>query len=117
MRVAAAYMRAARVTPALDLAAFAAAHADAQALVLDAHVEGYGGGGQVFDWSLIPASLPLPIVLSGGLHAGNVGDAIARVRPFAVDVSSGVESEKGVKDAAAIRLFCAAVRAADAAAR
>jgi phosphoribosylanthranilate isomerase len=108
------YMRAARMTPGLDLVEFAARHPDARALLLDAHVEGYGGGGKVFDWSLIPRNVPCPVVLSGGLHAGNVIEGILRVRPWAVDVSSGVEAAKGIKDAAAIRRFCEAVREADA---
>lgn len=106
------YLKAARVSPGLNLLQYSASFASAQALVLDACVEGYGGGGQVFDWSLIPAALDRPLVLSGGLDAGNVGEAIARVRPAAVDVSSGVESGKGIKDAEKIRAFIAAVRAA-----
>ena len=109
------YIRAARLAPGFDLLAFAAGFAEAQAFLLDAHVEGYGGGGKVFDWSLIPAGLARPTILSGGLHSGNVGEAIRRVRPWAVDVSSGVESARGVKDAHAMRRFCAAVREADAA--
>ncbi|HEY2925416.1 phosphoribosylanthranilate isomerase [Piscinibacter sp.] len=108
------YMRAARMTPQLDLLDFAARYPDAQAILLDAHVEGYGGGGKVFDWSLIPRNVPRPVVLSGGLHAGNVIDGILQVRPWAVDVSSGVEAAKGIKDAEAIRRFCEAVREADA---
>jgi phosphoribosylanthranilate isomerase len=108
------YLRAARMVPELDLLDFAACYPDAQALLLDALVEGYGGGGKVFDWSLIPRNVPLPVVLSGGLHAGNVTEGVLRVRPWAVDVSSGVESAKGIKDAAAIRRFCDAVREADA---
>ncbi|MDH5338651.1 MAG: N-(5'-phosphoribosyl)anthranilate isomerase, partial [Rubrivivax sp.] len=84
-------------------------------LLLDAHVDGYGGGGKVFDWSVIPQGVPVPVVLSGGLSPANVTDGITRVRPWAVDVSSGVESAKGVKDAAQIRRFCQAVRDADAA--
>ena len=88
--------------------------ADAQALLLDALVEGYGGGGKAFDWSLVPRGVPLPVVLSGGLHAENVIEGILRVRPWAVDVSSGVEAARGIKDAAAIRRFCDAVREADA---
>ena len=108
------YLRAARMVPELDLLDFAACHPEAQALLLDALVEGYGGGGKVFDWSLIPRHVPLPVVLSGGLHAGNVTEGVLRVRPWAVDVSSGVESAKGIKDAAAIRRFCEAVREADA---
>lgn len=108
------YLRAARMAPGLDLLDFAARYADAQALLLDAHVEGYGGGGKVFDWSLIPPNVRSPVVLSGGLHAGNVTDGILQVRPWAVDVSSGVESAKGIKDAEAIRRFCEAVQEADA---
>jgi phosphoribosylanthranilate isomerase len=108
------YLRAVRVTPGLDLLDCAQQFADAQALLLDAHVEGFGGGGKVFDWSLIPRDVPRPLVLSGGLHAANVGIGILRVRPCAVDVSSGVESAKGIKDAVAIRRFCDAVREADA---
>lgn len=108
------YLRAARVAPGLDLLDFAAQYHDAAGLLLDAHVEGYGGGGKVFDWSLIPPSVPLPVVLSGGLNPANVTDGVLRVRPEAVDVSSGVESAKGIKDAALIRRFCDAVREADA---
>ncbi|MGD9832503.1 MAG: phosphoribosylanthranilate isomerase [Piscinibacter sp.] len=109
-----AYLRAARMDPGLDLVDFAQQFASAQAILLDAHVEGYGGGGKVFDWSLIPANVPRPVVLSGGLHAGNVIEGILQVRPWAVDVSSGVEAAKGVKDATLMRRFCEAVREADA---
>ena len=108
------YLRAARMAGKFDLVNFATQYPDAQAILLDAHVEGYGGGGKVFDWSLIPPNVPRPVVLSGGLHAGNVIDGILQVRPWAVDVSSGVEAAKGIKDAAAIRRFCEAVREADA---
>jgi phosphoribosylanthranilate isomerase len=108
------YLRAARMAPGFDLLDFAAQYPDALGVLLDAHVEGYGGGGKVFDWSLIPHDVPLPVVLSGGLHAANVVEGILRVRPWAVDVSSGVESAKGIKDAAAMRRFCDAVREADA---
>jgi len=113
-RAARPYLRAVRVEPGLDLLDFARQYADAQGLLLDAHVDGYGGGGKVFDWSLIPRGVPCPVVLSGGLHAANVVDGILRVRPWAVDVSSGVESAKGIKDALALRRFCDAVREADA---
>jgi phosphoribosylanthranilate isomerase len=83
-------------------------------LLLDAYVPGdHGGTGQSFDWSLIPESLPLPVVLSGGLSAENVTAAISRVRPWAVDVSSGVEIRKGIKDAARIAAFMRGVRNAD----
>lgn len=107
------YLKAARVRPGLDLLEFARAYPTAQGLLLDAWVETYGGAGQSFDWSLIPANLPLPIVLSGGLHAGNATTAIAAVHPWAVDVSSGVEIAKGIKDADKIAAFVAAVRTAD----
>ena len=108
------YLRAARMDDGFDLLDFARQFASAQAILLDAHVEGYGGGGKVFDWSLIPANVPRPVVLSGGLHAGNVIEGILQVRPWAVDVSTGVETAKGIKDAALIRRFCEAVREADA---
>lgn len=107
------YLKAARVRPGLDLLEFARAFQTAQGLLLDAWVEAYGGAGQPFDWSLIPESLPLPMVLSGGLHAGNVVEAIHKTRPWAVDVSSGVEFSKGIKDAEKIAAFMAAVRMAD----
>jgi phosphoribosylanthranilate isomerase len=108
------YLRAARMGAGFDLVDFAQQFSSAQAILLDAHVEGYGGGGKVFDWSLVPVNVPRPVVLSGGLHAGNVIEGIRQVRPWAVDVSSGVEVAKGIKDAALIRRFCEAVREADA---
>jgi phosphoribosylanthranilate isomerase len=108
------YIRVARMAPGVDLLDFSAQYSDALAILLDAHVEAYGGSGKVFDWSLVPPGVSRPVVLSGGLHAGNVIEGILRVRPWAVDVSSGVESAKGIKDAAAIRRFCDAVREADA---
>ncbi|HEX2011902.1 MAG TPA: phosphoribosylanthranilate isomerase, partial [Roseateles sp.] len=70
------FIRAARMTPGFDLLDFAQQFSRAQAILLDAHVEGYGGGGKVFDWSLIPRNVPSPVVLSGGLHAGNVAEGI-----------------------------------------
>ncbi len=78
------------------------------------HFGPYGGSGKVFDWSLIPPSVPLPVVLSGGLSPANVTDGVLRVRPFAVDVSSGVEIGKGLKSGPLMRRFCKAVRDADA---
>jgi phosphoribosylanthranilate isomerase len=101
------------MAPGFDLLDFAARFAGAQALLLDAHVEGYGGGGKAFDWSLIPRNVPLPVVLSGGLNPANVIDGVLGVRPWAVDVSSGVEQAKGVKNAVLMRRFCKAVREAD----
>lgn len=111
------WIRAARMAPGFDLLDFAARFHAAQALLLDAPAEGYGGGGKAFDWSQIPPSVPLPVVLSGGLNPANVIDGVLRVRPWAVDVSTGVESavpgQKGIKNAALMRRFCKAVREAD----
>jgi phosphoribosylanthranilate isomerase len=109
------YLKAARMRPGFDLVQYAASFGSARALLLDAFVEGYGGGGHAFDWSLIPdlTRLPRPIILSGGLAADNVTAAVRAVRPLAVDVSSGVEAAKGVKDHAKIAAFIAGVRDAD----
>lgn len=107
------YYKAARMRPGFDLLQYAASFPSAQALLLDAFVDGYGGGGHAFDWGLIPTGLPRPMVLSGGLTVDNVGEAVRRVRPPAVDVSSGVEISKGVKDHARIAAFIAGVRNAD----
>jgi phosphoribosylanthranilate isomerase len=82
-------------------------------LLLDTWVDSYGGSGKVFDWSLIPAELAHRAVLSGGLNVQNVTEAVTSVRPFAVDVSSGIESAKGIKDAALMHAFVSAVRAGD----
>jgi len=113
------WLRALRVgadTQQADLVKSALNYSAASGLLFDTHVEGYGGGGKVFDWSLIPAELARRAVLSGGLNAQNVSDAIHRVRPYAVDVSSGIEvaGAKGVKDHARMAAFVRAVRAADA---
>ena len=102
------------MAPGLDLLDFASGFPGAAGLLLDAFVEGYGGGGKVCDWSQIPSGVPLPVVLSGGLNPANVIDGVMHVRPWAVDVSSGVEQAKGIKDAVLIRRFCEAVREADA---
>ena len=83
-------------------------------LLLDTFVDAYGGAGKAFDWSLIPKELAPRVVLSGGLSVNNATDAVLRVRPYAVDISSGVEQEKGIKDARKIAAFIGAVRAADA---
>lgn len=100
------YLKAVRVKAGINLVQYAARFAGAQGLLLDTFVEGaHGGTGASFDWALIPNDLPLPVILSGGLNAGNVAEAIAQVRPYAVDVSSGVEASKGIKDAAKIVAF------------
>ncbi|MDR0378579.1 MAG: phosphoribosylanthranilate isomerase [Candidatus Accumulibacter sp.] len=106
------YIKAARMKPGFDLLHYASAFPTAQAILADAFVDTYGGGGKTFDWRLIPPGLPKPLVLSGGLDAANVAEAIARVGPAAVDVSSGVEITRGIKDVAKIRAFVAAARAA-----
>ena len=108
------FLRAARMRPGFDLLNFGRQFHRAHALLLDAHVEGYGGGGRSFDWSLVPSDVPARLVLSGGLNPANVTDGIVRVRPWAVDVSSGVESARGIKDAELMHRFCQAVRLADA---
>lgn len=100
------YLKALRVKAGDDIAAQAAQHPGAAGLLLDTYVEGVPGGtGAAFDWSLIPEALPRPLVLAGGLTADNVAAAIRQVRPYAVDVSGGVEASKGIKDAEKIRAF------------
>jgi phosphoribosylanthranilate isomerase len=108
------YLRAVAMTPGVDLLDWQHRFSSAQALLLDAPVDGYGGGGKVFDWSLLAPNAGCRIVLSGGLNPANVIDAVLRARPWAVDVSSGVEQSKGVKDAELMRRFCDSVREADA---
>jgi phosphoribosylanthranilate isomerase len=108
------YVKAVRVRPGVDLLQYARDFHGAKGLLLDAYDGSlHGGTGATFDWALIPPSLPLPIVLSGGLSPQNVGEAIRRVKPAAVDVSSGVESTKGIKDPAKIAAFISGVRNAD----
>ena len=107
------WMKALRVRPGDDLEAACQQYAGASALLLDAYVAGVPGGtGQSFDWSLIPARLSKPVVLAGGLSPDNVAEAIARVKPWAVDVSGGVEQAKGIRDAQKIEAFLRAVRGA-----
>ncbi|MFZ5558034.1 MAG: phosphoribosylanthranilate isomerase [Pseudomonadota bacterium] len=108
------YIKAARVRPGGDLLEYSAVYSQARGLLLDTYESGvYGGTGQAFDWALVPKQLPLPVVLSGGLTPANVAEAIRSVRPWAVDVSSGVEAGKGIKDAAKIAAFIEEVRHAD----
>ncbi|MCE7951730.1 MAG: phosphoribosylanthranilate isomerase [Xanthomonadales bacterium PRO7] len=91
-------------------------HTAAVGFVFDAHAPGgQGGSGRVFDWSRIPRDLMRPLILAGGLNLANVAEAIATVAPYAMDVSSGIEAAPGIKDAARMRAFVDAVRAADAA--
>ena len=107
------YLKAARVRQGFDLLDYAARYPSACGLLVDAWVDGYGGGGHAFDWRLLPPQFDRPLVLAGGLSPVNIGEAIALVRPWAVDVSSGVELSKGVKDRALINAFIAGVRDAD----
>ena len=107
------WIKACRVRPDVDLLEYLRPFSGAAGWLLDSHVEEYGGVGERFDWSLVPAERSHPIILSGGLTRDNVRDAVRRVRPWAVDVSSGVESAKGIKDAAKIAAFIAEVRNAD----
>ncbi|HUG79892.1 MAG TPA: phosphoribosylanthranilate isomerase [Burkholderiales bacterium] len=107
------YVKACRVRAGVDLLEYLRAFSGAAAWLLDSFVEEYGGVGERFDWSLVPARRDRPLILSGGLARDNVAEAIRRVRPWGVDVSSGVESAKGIKDAAKIAAFIAEVRHAD----
>ncbi|WP_339451083.1 phosphoribosylanthranilate isomerase [Pseudomonas sp. EA_5y_Pfl2_R50] len=107
------YIKALRVKAGDDIAAAVDAYPGASGVLLDTYVEGVPGGtGEAFDWSLIPQRLSKPLILAGGLTPENVADAVARVKPYAVDVSGGVEASKGIKDHAKIRAFINAVRKA-----
>lgn len=108
------WVKALRVRPGLDIRSACEQYGGARGVLLDSWQQGVPGGtGRTFDWALAPHDLPLPVVLAGGLNAGNVGAAIARLRPAAVDVSGGVESAPGIKDRTKIARFVAAVRAVD----
>ena len=108
------YIKAVRVRAELNLLQYASDFSDAKALLLDAYQEGVAGGtGKTFDWNLIPKKFPKPIILAGGLNAGNVGAAISQVHPYAVDVSGGVEADKGIKDPQKIAQFLKAVNKED----
>lgn len=106
-----AWIKAVRVSATTNLHAAARDYAGARGLLLDAFVEGQPGGtGRRFDWSRVPHDLPLPVILAGGLDPDNVGEAIRVVRPYAVDVSGGVEASKGIKDRARMAAFIQGVR-------
>jgi phosphoribosylanthranilate isomerase len=110
------WLKALRARPGLDLTAAMAHYEGAQGILVDAYDPATpGGSGTVFDWTRLPMSRLRPLVLAGGLDPRNVAEAVARVRPWAVDVSSGVESAPGIKDPDAIAAFVAAVAAAQAA--
>ena len=107
------YVKACRVKPGVDLLEYLRPFSSAAAWLLDSYVEEYGGVGERFDWSIVPRRFARPLILSGGLAPDNVAEAIRRLHPWGVDVSSGVESAKGIKDAAKIAAFIAEVRNAD----
>lgn len=106
------YLKAIRVKHDTNLIQYAQTYRSAKALLLDTLSDNaIGGTGQIFDWGLIPANMPLPIILAGGLTSVNVATAIRQVQPYAVDVSGGVEQSKGIKDATKIAEFMSAIKA------
>ncbi len=108
------YIKAARIRPGLDLINYLSPYVSAGAWMLDAfHDDLWGGTGGAFDWSVVPKRLARPVILSGGLTADNVAGAIRSVGPYAVDVSSGVEAAKGIKDPGKIAAFLEAVKHED----
>ncbi len=107
------WIKAVRMRPEVDLVDYMADFPLASGFVLDTFSDQYGGTGRIFDWSLVPPGIDRPLILSGGLNPGNVGEAIRRVHPWAVDISSGVESEKGIKDQAKMAAFINGVNYAD----
>lgn len=105
------YLKAVPMTPEVDLGRVMHDYADASALLLDTHVDGAAGGtGRTFDWDRVPHGLGLALVLAGGLDPDNVADAVRRVRPYAVDVASGIERAPGIKDSGRMKRFIEAVR-------
>lgn len=105
------YIKAIRVKDGIDLLQYATRYRNARGLLLDTYTAGMPGGtGHVFDWALVPQDLPLPVILSGGLNPNNVASAIMQTRPWAVDVSSGVEATKGIKDKTKIAAFMQGVK-------
>lgn len=105
------YLKAVRMKPELNLLQYEASYSGAAGILVDSFVDGMAGGtGTTFDWARIPAELHKPLVLSGGLSPDNVGNAIAAIKPWAVDVSSGVEAGKGIKDKTKMARFIEGVR-------
>ena len=107
------FVKACRIRAGADPLEYLQRYPRATAWLVDSFVPEYGGVGEAFDWSLVPRERSRPLILSGGLHAGNVAAAIRTVRPWGVDVSTGVESAKGIKDTAKMAAFVAEVRDAD----
>jgi len=108
------YMKAIRMKPELDVMALAEEYYDASALLLDAYHPGIkGGSGSKFDWDLIPNNCSLPVILAGGLQVDNARQAVQLVKPYALDVSSGVERSKGIKDVAKMAAFIQAINEGD----
>lgn len=113
-RYALPYIKAIPMGGQTDIHAYAKSHARARGFLLDSHAPGAAGGsGQVFDWKRIPGDFEKPVILAGGLNPENVARAICEAKPFAVDVSSGVERAKGIKDANKIAAFVKAVQEGD----
>ena len=108
------YFKALRMAPGVDVQAECRRYSNARGILLDAYRKGVPGGtGEAFDWDRIPADLPLPLILAGGLDQENVAQAIARVQPYAVDISGGVEASKGLKDKEKITIFMKEVACAN----
>ncbi len=108
------YIKALRMREGVDVAEIARCHEDASGLLLDSYRAGVAGGtGETFDWARVPPDVDKPVILAGGLTPENVADAIVQVRPYAVDVSGGVESAKGIKDAGKIAAFMRGVKSAN----
>lgn len=108
------YIKAVRMADGVDLNAVASEHSAAQGLLVDSYQKGVPGGtGHTFDWAAIPDVLSKPVILAGGLSPQNITEAVQQVRPYAVDVSSGVEQEKGIKDTDKIIAFMRGVETAD----
>ena len=108
------YMKAIRMKEGMDVANIATQYDDASALLLDAYHPGIkGGSGSQFDWDLIPDNCSLPVILAGGLQVNNARQAVQKVKPYALDVSSGVESAKGIKDVAKMAAFIQEIKEGD----